>query len=139
MSAYAYIFLTIVSWGIWGFLGKLATKFNHPLAVSAISYCLFPFAALSLFLFLKTKTISLNTTPQALILVTFTSIFGILGGIFYYVSLSKLPASIAVSLTALYPAVTLILSLFLLKETPTPIQWIGIVCSLIGTYCLTYR
>jgi drug/metabolite transporter (DMT)-like permease len=60
-----------------------------------------------------------------------------LGNIAYFEVLSTERASVVIPLTALYPLVTVILAVVLLRERFNIIQLSGILCSVFAVYCLT--
>ncbi len=120
---FIFVILTIILWGIWGFFGKLATKYNSPLTITAISYFIAPL--FSLFILLKIRGHTLNLAPLPLLLIFITTTTAVLGSIVYYSALSKGHASIVVSLTALYPVITICLSVLFLNEKFTFIQLVG--------------
>jgi bacterial/archaeal transporter family protein len=102
----------ILSWGIWGFLAKLATaKGMHPVALSAVS--------------------SLTTALTAWIAFFF------LAGAPWDKTYGHIPFALIVgTLSALYPAITIFLSLFFLGERPTPLQGLGIVLAMLASLLL---
>ena len=62
---------------------------------------------------------------------------GLALGLFcYYFALERSQASILVPLTAIYPAVSVVLSYALLHERPHVSQWIGVICVIVGAILL---
>jgi drug/metabolite transporter (DMT)-like permease len=57
-----------------------------------------------------------------------------LGNIAYYAALGNADAATVVPLAALYPAVTILLAVPLLKERVAPLQWLGMGLSLVAMY-----
>jgi uncharacterized membrane protein len=81
--------------------------------------------------------------PEAAALATSWNVFGVasgaglaLGLFCYYFALEKSQASILVPLTAIYPAVSVLLSYALLQERPNVAQWIGVVFVIVGAILL---
>jgi bacterial/archaeal transporter family protein len=59
-----------------------------------------------------------------------------LGLLCYYFALEESPASVLVPLTAIYPAISVLLSYALLHERPTFSQWVGVVFVIVGAILL---
>lgn len=71
------------------------------------------------------------------------NIFGIISGaglafglLSYYFTLEKGQASIVIPLTAIYPAVSVLLSFTILGERPSSSQWVGIILVIVGAILL---
>jgi transporter family protein len=125
----------VTFWGVWGFLAKLATaKGMHPVALSAVSSLTTALTAWLAFFFLAgapwEKTY--GHIPFAL----GVGVLGSLGAIAFFLALHHGRASLVVPLSALYPAITILLSFFLLGERPTPLQGLGIVLAMIASLLL---
>jgi transporter family protein len=129
--------LTILLWGFWGFFGKLALEKNMaPTSVFLAEVLTSAVCAVPVLLILWRK-------PEAASLSTSWNVFGLasgaglaLGLFCYYFALEKSQASILVPLTAIYPAVSVLLSYALLQERPNVAQWIGVVFVIVGAILL---
>jgi bacterial/archaeal transporter family protein len=129
MSYILLIILTILGWGLGTFAYKLAGNFVHPFIMSTIItglyFVLIPLA----FIFLKfPRTIN---TPGFL--------YSLLGGvcmcvgtIAYMFALKKGEVGIVTSITALYPALTMALSMVFLGETLSVKKCIGLVLACVS-------
>lgn len=133
MIAYVYIALTIIFWGLWSFYGKLATKHNSAIVVSAFTNLIVPVGSIILLLIIKRKEIVIDWTWPAQSYIVATATVVIMGSLCYYLALDCFPASKVVSLTALYPAVTVFLAVVVLGETFTFVQGIGLLLILAGS------
>lgn len=128
---------TILLWGFWGFFGKLALAKNMaPTSVFLAEVFTSAVCAVSVVLILWRK-------QAAASLYTSWNLFGVasgaglaLGLFCYYFALEKSQASILVPLTAIYPAVSVLLSYALLHERPHVAQWVGIICVIVGAILL---
>ena len=125
----------VTSWGVWGFLAKLTTaKGMHPVALSAVSSLTTALTAWGAFFFLAgapwEKTY--GHIPFALVV----GVLGSMGAISFFLALQHGRASLVVPLSALYPAITILLSFFFLGERPTPLQGLGIVLAVIASLLL---
>lgn len=122
-------------WGVWGFVAKLTTaRGMHPLALSAVSSLATMLTAWSVFFFLGGAPWgkSQGNVPFALL----TGILGSAGAISFFLALQHGRASLVVPLSALYPAVTILLSLIFLNERPSLTQTLGIVLALVASLLL---
>ena len=129
--------LTILLWGFWGFLGKLALEKNMaPTSVFLAEVCTSAVCAVPVVLILWRQ-------QAAASLYTSWNLFGVasgaglaLGLFCYYFALERSQASILVPLTAIYPAVSVVLSYALLHERPHVSQWVGIIFVVVGAILL---
>lgn len=134
---YTYLFLIIITWGIWGFLGKYALKYvniSSLVLLETIWAILFQFVLIFLLFYWKGK-FQLNST--GILLTMLTAFFSMLGLVLFYFTLSKTKVSVLVPLTALYPVITVILSFVFLKEKVTLVQGIGIALAVVAGVLLS--
>ena len=128
--AYFFVFLTILFWGIGTYLGKAALHGVSPLYVY-------------LFEALGTLTVACLTSlffrRELLGAIARFSwagyLFGILWGIgtvTFVIALKYKPAGVVVSLTGLYPLVTVVLAVLFLGETITMKTGIGMSLAILG-------
>jgi transporter family protein len=121
-------------WGIWGFAAKLTTARGvHPLALSAISSVT---GAVLTWLMVYFVQPPLERGAPNLAFALVTGICGSLGGIAFFLALGHGRASIVVPLSSLYPAITILLSLFVLGEHPSATQTVGMVLALVASILL---
>jgi len=125
--------LALILWGIWGVFQKLATNQMAPRNVYFISAL---GALLVVLVILSTSrfTISLNFEGAFFALVA--GVCSSLGGLLFLQAMSRGEAAIVITFTALYPAVSIILSFLLLDETITMKQGMGIVLALFSMLLL---
>jgi len=119
--------LTLLLWGIWGFLPKVATRYIDPLSVLVFQTV---GSILVTIVILATIGFRPELHTKGVTLAMATGIIGTLGTISFLYSIAKGKASIVVTMTALYPIVTVILSLLILKESITIKQGIAIILAL---------
>ncbi len=121
--------LTLVLWGLWGYILKIAgTRLDWREVYFMSSLASF---TLALMFYLYSKGFSLGLNIYAL----YAALAGIMGGLGYLtfmVAVSRGKASIIIPLTALYPAITAILAVLFLGEKLKPTQLIGIILALIA-------
>jgi len=125
----------IFLWGLWAFLFKIGVEqigikealiWNNGIAILIsiliISF-LIPNASLKI--------------QRGVFYVMVATALGISGSIIWYIALEKEKASIVVSFTALYPLITVVLSVIFLKEKLSLENWIGIIFALIAGILLS--
>lgn len=120
--------LCLISWGLWGFLSKLAT--NYLDFRSIFIYSVVGSMIIGLLTFLSGHAPGIH--PKGTSLGIFAGMLGSLGAIFFFSALSKGKASIVVTMTALYPLITILLSYIILKEQITLKQVAGMFFALLA-------
>jgi transporter family protein len=130
--------LTILLWGLWGFFGKVALEKNmapRSVFLAEVFTSAVCAAAVVLISSYRQGPASASTSSW--------NVFGVASGVglalgllCYYSALEQSPASVLVPLTAIYPAVSVLLSYAFLHERPYASQWVGIVFVIIGTILL---
>jgi len=117
----------LILWGVWGFFPKLATRYLPPGSV-------FIYQALGTLVVIFFVLISINFRPEVhprgIIFSILAGLAAALGTVFFLLALAKGKASVVVTMTALYPLITLLLSAIFLKETLTLKQALGVLFSL---------
>ncbi len=135
-SSQYLILLSVFGWGIGSLFYKVANSNIHPIMVSVIVtttfVCITPLA----FLFFKINTQLNSTGVLASIAGGLCMCIGSLG---YFFALRNGGAGSTTVLTSLYPALTLVLSAFLFKETFSFRQGIGIVLAILSFIFLSRK
>jgi len=119
--------LTLLLWGVWGFLPKLATRYIDPLSVLVFQTV---GSILVTIVILATIGFKPELHTKGVILAIVTGITGTLGAVCFLYSITKGKASVVVTMTALYPIITIMLSFLILKESITIKQGIAIILAL---------
>ena len=125
-SWFFWTILAMVTFGAWGFFPKLAVNYINPqsaLIFQVIGGLLVGFVGLAMLNFKP------ETHPMGILYAILTGITGVLGTLFYYFAASRGQISVVVSLTALYPVITIMLALVFLQETLTLKQVAGLCCA----------
>ena len=128
-----WTFLAVFCWGLWALLGKIIGGALSPALTQALSTIgLIP---IILVLGLSRKVNRSAHTRRGALLALSAGTLTCLGNIAYYGVLSRgAKAATVVPLTSLYPVVTVLLAVMVLKERLNVIQISGIVLSLIAIY-----
>ena len=120
----------ILFWGLWGFFSKLAvSKIGFH---AGLYYAVTLFTFIATYLFFTKQLFPLNFGSQGIFFALLAGISGGTATIFLYALLAKNPAGLVVAITALYPIITLILSMIFLKETLTLPQTVGFFLALVA-------
>lgn len=128
-SAFAALFI----FGFWGFFPKLAVRYIAP--ESAIVYQVGGALLVGLLVLAKTN-FHPDIHPLGILFAVLTGVTGILGTLYYLAAAKRGPISLIVSLTALYPIVTIILAAFFLHEPITGRQFLGLGFALLAILLL---
>lgn len=125
--------LALLSWGVWAIMAKLIGEAlsgmqNQILSTLGILPVVFAMG------FLK-KSPKTDLQRRGISYALVGGVFSCLGNVFYYDVLSRGgKAAMIVPLTALYPLVTILLAMLLLKERLNRIQLGGVLLSLLAIY-----
>ena len=132
---FVWTLLAVLCWGIWAVVGKLIGESLSPSMTQAVSTLgLLPVA---LALGLSPRLQATGNRRRGALFALCAGVLTCLGNIAYYGLLSRgARAAVVVPLTALYPLVTILLAVLLLKERLNLIQSAGIALSLCAIYFL---
>jgi transporter family protein len=122
-----YSLLALLFWGFWAFLPKLATKtldppttlFFQQVGAMVMAACV-----------LAAARFRLKIEPSGISWALLTGIVGVCGLLCFLQAAVRYRLSVVVMLTALYPILTMILSVAILREKVTPLQGLGILLAL---------
>lgn len=121
--------VALLLWGVWGLFPKLATNYLSPASVMV-------FEGLGHLLVIVVVLASLSFRPElhsrGVAFAILAGLIGTLGTIPFLYAISRGKAAVVVPMTSLYPLVTIILSLLILKEPMTWKQGLGIVFALMA-------
>jgi transporter family protein len=125
-------------WGAWGVVLKIASSRipgwkNVYIATNSAIILVMVLIAIS-------NRGNIDLTPSNYLIGFAAGLMGTLGYIFLVLSLEAGgKASIVVALTGVYPALTAILSRYILKESLTVPQWIGVFLAVVAVILLSYK
>ncbi|MBD2449613.1 EamA family transporter [Nostoc sp. FACHB-152] len=122
-----YALCSTLLYGFWGFFSKLAT--NHMNSYSILIYETCGSILVALFVLVR-----LDFKPQVeawgIIYAFLIGIFGVLATLFFLLAVSHGKVSVVITLTALYPVVSILLAAVILKESITMRQGLGIALAI---------
>ncbi len=131
-----YSLACLTLWGAWGVVLKLAQRMLPAWYELYVSTNLAIVVAVLVVWVLYRHDI--NPTPTGLAVAMAAGALGTLGYVFLVLSLEAGgPASLVIPLTALYPAVTALLAVGLLKERISAEQALGVVLAVLAIYLLS--
>ncbi|MFQ4146131.1 EamA family transporter [Chlorogloeopsis sp. ULAP02] len=122
-----YALLSLFLFGFWGFFSKLATNYINPKSVLIYDIVGAIFVGL---LFISVNNLEWRGDTRGIFYAVITGVTGTLATLFYLVAVSKGSSSIVLPLTSLYPAITVFLAFFILREPMTLRHSIGIILAI---------
>lgn len=126
---YLYSLLTVLMWGVWGVFSKLASAQSKPRQV-----LIFQSAGVIAFAFivLMLERFHIEWSAPGFTWSFFAGFFTFIGFLTFFAALEQGKASTIVTLSALYPVVTILLSVIFLHEKISLKEGVGIVFALIA-------
>lgn len=128
MKSFLLILFIIIFWGLWGFFSKISVQ-KIGLQTSFWS-ALSVFLVITIFLIINNYLLPIKSGHSGILLAIFAGIFSGIASILFYMLLGKKPVGALVAATALYPLITLILSMLFLKEPLAFSKAIGFVLAI---------
>jgi transporter family protein len=133
MNWLGFSLLALGLWGVWGFLGKVAAQ-HLP---TSVTYLLAISGHLAVVAYLLGRGIgSVAWEPWGVGAALGSGLAMAAGLLFFYEALGRGPAAVVVPLTALYPAVAVVLSCVFLQEALTLRQLTGLALALVAGWLL---
>jgi drug/metabolite transporter (DMT)-like permease len=129
--------ITTVLWGVWGAFIEIPEKAGFPatLGYTVWALTMIPVAIIAL----KLIRWKLDYDRRSILLGMSAGLLGCGGQLILFQCLRIGPAYIVFPIISLYPVVTIILSVLVLKEKASKRSWIGIVLALIAVLLLSYQ
>ena len=126
--------LALLIYGFWGFFPKLAVTYINPQ-----SALIFEVAGALLvgLIALGFSNFQPQTHLKGVLFAMLTGIAGMTGTFFFFAAASRGRISIVVSLTALYPLITILLAAVFLREPVTAKQGLGMLFALLAIALLS--
>ena len=126
--------MTLICWGVWGFIPKITTRYINPLSASVFEGLGSAVFALIILFSLSFKP---EVHPKGVSLAFITGLLGMLGALFYLFAMPKGKVSVIATIVALNPAITIALAYFFLKEPITLKEGLGMVFACIAIVLFT--
>ncbi|MCU0542267.1 MAG: EamA family transporter [Oscillatoriaceae cyanobacterium Prado104] len=127
-----YALCCTLLYGFWGFFSKLATKYmdyNTAFVYEAVGV-LFT----TLFIILKTPNFNFSWQGdlRGIVSAMLVGFCGTIASLMFFITITKGPVASVVSITSIYPIVTVLLSLIFLKESITLFQAISLILAVMA-------
>jgi len=130
-----YSLLTILLWGAWGVQSKLMVDRTSAYTNQVVfTFGLALPAGLAL---VSKRRFQARNAARGLVYAAATGLLGGLGNVAFYMALESGQASVVAPLTALFPLVTVLLALVVLKERLNRGQLAGLALALAAIYLLS--
>ena len=126
--------MTMICWGIWGFIPKITTRYINPLSASVFEGL---GSAIFALIILFTLSFKPEIHPKGVSLAFITGLLGMLGALFYLFAMPKGKVSVIATLVALNPVITIAMAYFFLKEPITLKEGAGMVFAFIAIVLFT--
>ena len=126
-----YAIIAMLFYGLWAFFPKMATLYLPTKEI--LLYQIIGVLTVG-FIVLITSRNRLQINTPGLIFAILGGAAGLLGTLFFLKSLAIGKTSVVVTLTALYPLITIILAFIVLRETLSVKNAVGIVFALMAMY-----
>jgi uncharacterized membrane protein len=132
-----YAIITTVFWGVWGAFIEIPEKNGFPatLGYTIWAFTMVPCAVAGLYI-IKWK---LDRDWRSIMLGSVIGLTGSGGQLILFEALKNGPAYIVFPLISLFPILTIILSVTILKERASTRQWVGIAIALLAIVFLSYQ
>lgn len=130
---YVYAVLTVITWGLWGLCSKIAANYAKPrqaLLFQTVGIIVFALIVLAL------EKFKIEWHPVGFTWAALGGFLAFVGFLTFFAALDQGKASTVVTLSALYPLVTILLSIGFLHEKLTTRQGIGILLALAASMLL---
>ena len=133
----SYAIITTIFWGVWGALIEVPQKAGFPPTLGYIVWALtmIPCALVALYI-VKWK---IETDTRSILLGSAVGLLGAGGQLLLFEALREGPAYIIFPFISLYPTLTILLSVLILKEKTTFLKWIGIGAAMVAIFFLSYQ
>ena len=129
----AYAAFTVMAWGVWGFCSKLASNHTRPrqtLLFQAIGVLGFALVILAL------ERFRVEWSPAGFGWSFAAGFVNFIGFLAFFAAVEKGKVSTVISLSSLYPVITITLSVLFLHEKITPREGLGIGFALLAGWLL---
>lgn len=128
--------MALICWGIWGFIPKITTRYIHPLSAVLYETIGAGIMGIAVLAYLGFKP---EVHSKGIWLALSTGILGMLGALGFLFAVKTGKVSIVAVFTAMYPAITVLLAYFFLKEPITIKEGLGFLCAFGAIYFFTSK
>ncbi len=132
-----FAIITTLFWGVWGAFIEIPEKAGFPatLGYSVWALTMIPCALVAL----KIINWQLEYDKRSIFLGAMVGFLGAGGQLILFQALRSGPAYLVFPIISLYPVITIILGIWLLKEHASRRSWMGIILALVAILLLSYQ
>ena len=131
-----YALICSLLYGLWGFFGNLATKYvNYE---TAFVYEAIGATLMTLLILVQTKNLSLEGDIRGILFAMLVGVCGTVASLVFFIALGKGEVANVVSVTSIYPLITIVLSSLFLKEAITLPQMLAVLLAIIAVILSAY-
>ena len=131
-----YALICSLLYGLWGFFGNLTTKYvdyQTAFVYEAIGATLMTFLIL-----VQTKSFSFQGDVRGIMFAMLVGVCGTVASLVFFIALGKGEVANVVSVTSIYPLITIVLSFLFLKEPVTLSQMLAVLLAIIAVILSAY-
>jgi bacterial/archaeal transporter family protein len=128
-----YAVMTLLAWGLWGFFSKLASNHTRPrqtLLFQAVGVVAFALVVLCF------ERFHVDWSPAGFGWSAVAGLINFVGFLTFFAAVEKGKVSTVITLSSLYPVITILLSVVFLHERISRREGIGIVLALAAGWLL---
>ena len=131
------IIVCVISWGVWGFIEKLALKHTNALMVQLGITCVYALAAPVLYYTAKCSD-QLIFDISSIVFAASAGLLTLVGGLAYLCAIKTTGnLGTVTAITATYPIITFVLSWFYMDEQLTLTKTFGVLAIVVGVVTLS--
>lgn len=131
---FLFALIALLMYGLWGFFPKVAIKYISPKSILIYEVVGGLIIGLIVLFYIGFKP---EIHTKGITFAILTGIAGAIGTLFFFFALLRGKLSVVVTMTALYPVVTILLAFIILQEPVTLKQGIGIIFALVAIVLLS--
>lgn len=136
VEVFALAASTVAAWGLFGLFGKLSVERIDQQVIIWGSLLAYPIVFL-IYMMASGQLLPVDWNASGITFGLLAGAAGSIGTALFYQLLAREPASLAVPMTSLYPAVTVTLSVLFLNEAMSLTRIVGIVFALTAVFLLS--
>ena len=126
--------VTLVCWGVWGFIPKITTRYISPMSAMIYEVIGAVFVGGIVLTLIDFRP---DVNARGICLGIATGIVGLTGALGFLFAVKSGKVSVVAMFTSLSPVITLTLAWLVLKEPITLKEGLGIISAFAAIYCFT--
>ena len=129
-------FVIIIMWGFWGFLYKYGIDRLGLLPAILVTNVVYTVGNIVIVVYLVRRGVAFPVEGTTA-LIGLGTVFGLSAALLFMYALNHYPGSTVIPLTAVYPAVSVVLAITILHEEVKAVNMLGVVLAVIAGFLLT--